>query len=118
MKIFSMIFVMVALVSGCRAMSQADFVYFNLSSNEIKVENILGLPPDTIPGVLVPVHDESGLNEKSFTLFDNVRISDSLVIVWQESGALHQFKLMRDELGIHAKLEKGKIRFTYLGNDK
>ncbi|MEI9960381.1 MAG: hypothetical protein WDM76_04395 [Limisphaerales bacterium] len=64
-----MIFIMVALGSGCHAMPQVDFVYFNLSPNEIKVENILGLPPNTMPGVLVPVHDESGLNEKSFTLF-------------------------------------------------
>ncbi len=102
----------------CAALTEVDFVYFNLSTNEIFVDSITGLPPWASPGVLVPVHAEDQLSEKSMTSWDPVRVAAKLTIVWREGGKTHQVDLKRDDLGIPAKVKKGKVRFTYLGGDK
>lgn len=100
-------------------MNEIDFVYFNLSPNEIVVDSITGLPLWAAPGVLVPVHAEDRLSESSMTSFDEpVNVSATLKIAWQENGKTHQAELNRNDLGIPAKLKSGKVRFTYLGADK
>jgi len=104
---------------GCSDMSEINFVYFNLSPKEIVVDSIAGLPPWASPGVLVPSHAEDQLSEKSATSYDGaVDVPATLKIVWHEGGASHEAQLKRDEVGIPAKIKKGKIRFTYLGGDK
>lgn len=104
---------------GCYAMREVDFVYVNLSENEIIVDSIDGLPPWVTPGVLVSSHAEDRLSEKSMTMLGGpVEISPVLKIVWREGEALHHAKLTRDDLGMPAKIRTGKIRFTYLGGDK
>jgi hypothetical protein len=104
---------------GCSDMREIDFVYFNLSPNEIFVDSIAGLPPRASPGVLIPVHAEDQLSEKSATFYgESVDLPQTLTINWKEGGSSHQAELNRDELGIPAKIKMGKIRFTYLGADK
>jgi hypothetical protein len=99
-------------------MKEVDLVYFNLSTNEIVVDSIAGLPPWAPPGVLIPVHAEDRPSEKSAASWDPVDVSTTLKITWREGGTSHQAELKRDELGIPAKIRKGKVRFTYLGGDK
>jgi hypothetical protein len=104
---------------GCSDMSEINFVYFNLSPNEIVIDSVAGLPPWASPGVLVPVHSDGRPSEASATSYDGaVNVPATLKIVWRERGASHQAELKRDELGIPAKFKKGKISFTYLGGDK
>jgi hypothetical protein len=119
MKNFITLFTLMLACAGCHGMSEIDFVYFNLGTNEIVVDSIDGLPPWASPGVLVPVHAEDRLSEKSATSFDEpVDVSAMLKIAWQENGKTHQAELNRNDLGIPAKLKSGKVRFTYLGADK
>jgi len=100
-------------------MKEVDLVYFNLSTNEIVVDSIAGLPPWASPGVLVPVHADDRPSEKSMTSFDEpLHVSATLKIVWREHGSSHEAEQKRDDLGIPAKLRSGKVIFTYLGGDK
>jgi hypothetical protein len=105
--------------TGCAALSEVDFVYFNLSGHEITVTNISGLPPEATPGVLVPVpNDTSRLNEKSSTFFERVRVADQITIFWQEDGTSHEARLQRKDLGFPSKLSGGQVRFSYLSGGK
>jgi len=104
---------------GCTGIGEINFVYFNLSPKEIVVDSIVGLPPWASPGVLVPVHSDGRPSEASATSYDGpVNVPVALRIVWREGGASHQAELKRDEVGIPATVRKGKISFTYLGDDK
>jgi len=104
---------------GCSSMNEIEFVYFNLSPNEIVVDSVAGLPPWASPGVLVPSHEESLLSEKSATSYDGpAAIPATLIIIWQEGGTSHQSEFKRDDFGIPVKFKQGKIRFTYLGGEK
>jgi hypothetical protein len=64
-----------------------------------------------------------------------VRINSQITIKWRDNGkggwpggvnppgstppgVAHEIEFKRDKLGIPAKLTSGKIRFTYLGDDK
>jgi hypothetical protein len=119
MKNFIAFFALMLACSGCHGMNEIDFVYFNLGTNEIVVDSIDGLPLWTSPGLLVPVHAEDRLSEKSMSSFgEPVDVADKLKIIWHEGGISHQAKFKRDDLGIPAKLKSGKVRFTYLGADK
>jgi hypothetical protein len=119
MKTVVVIAALMLCCAGCSDTREIDFVYFNLSPNEIFVDSIAGLPPRASPGVLVPVRAEDQLSEKSSTFFgEMVDVPPTLKISWNEGGASHQAGLNRDEWGIPAKFKKGKIRFTYLGGDK
>jgi hypothetical protein len=116
---------------------EVTFVWFNLSTNEIWVTDALGLPDQSWPGRLMPVHREDQLSEKSATIMEDVRIRDRITIKWKDNGkqgfsgfarsrssddnppgVAHQAEFKRDELGLPAKTGNAKIRFTYLGNDK
>jgi hypothetical protein len=119
MKSVMVVASVVFMCMGCFERNRIDFVYFNLSTSEIVVNEIAGLPVWASPGVLVPVHTEDRLSEKSTTTFgETIRISPLLKITWQEGGKPHGSELKRDEVGIRAKINKGTIRFTYLGSDK
>jgi hypothetical protein len=119
MKTLLAVAALICCCVGCIDMKEIDFVYFNLGTNEIVVDSIIGLPPWASPGVLVPSHAEDRLSEKSAISYDGpVAVPVTLKIVWHETGMSRQAELKRDELGIPAKINKGKIRFTYLGADK
>jgi len=121
--------------ASCSALPQVTFEYFNLSSNEVWVTDVIGLPPNATPGRLMPSRDESSLNAHSATYFETVRIRPKIKILWKDGGAqgwpgglkpnelvppgvTHEAEFKRDDLGIPAKLSSGKIRFTYLGSEK
>ena len=104
--------------AGFAASSEVDFDFFNLSTNEIFVVSIAGLPVWAAPGVLVTGHTEDQLPDKSATSWDPVRIAPKLTIVWREDGKIHQAEFKRNDFGIPAKIKKGKVRFSYLGGDK
>jgi hypothetical protein len=119
MKNFLAIAALMLCCVGCSDMREIDFVYFNLSPNEIFVESVAGLPLRASPGVLIPVHAEDQLSAKGAIFFgETADIPSTLKIIWKEGGSSHQAELKRDELGIPAKFKNGKIRFTYLGGDK
>lgn len=136
MKVIMFHLVMVFAYAGCAGNSpEVTFTYFNLSTNEIWVTDITGLPPDATPGRLMPSREETLLQAKSSVFSETVRIEDRITVLWKDngtqgwpgglktpgaipSGTTHQIELKRDDLGIPAKLTSGKIWFTYLGNEK
>jgi hypothetical protein len=140
-KIMKSIFLFIAmsfLCGGCayfEGFSTVEFTYFNLSSNEIWIIEIEGLPSDATPGRLTPSRDEGRLSAAGSALPGGIRVPAKFKIVWKENGRrgwpgglenplsvppgiTHEAEFYRDELGIPAKLTGGKVRFSYLGNDK
>ncbi len=127
------VFIVISLFSaGCRrGESRVDFVYFNLSSNEIWITEITGLPPEASPGRLAPVPDEGPLSVKGCGFFEPVRTGSKIKLIWEDGGVegwpggnyvnktpLREMMWTREELGIPATIRSGKLRFTYLGDDK
>jgi hypothetical protein len=130
--------VVTLVCAGCAnggGLPDVHFEWFNLSTNQIWVTGVTGLPPEALPGRLMPSHAEDQLEASESVFSETVRIKDRITITWRDNGAqgwpgglktpgsvppgtTHQAELKRDELGIPAKLSSGKIRFTYLGNDK
>ena len=118
----SILLLVFALLYGCclnvLGGQEVKFEYFNLSTNIIKVTNIVGLPPTATPGVLVPSLAEDELKVAASVFNDSVRIAERIKIVWKENDRSHTLELKRDGLGIPAELKNGKVRFTYLGEEK
>ncbi len=121
--------------AGGVGLKEVTFEYFNLSTNEIWVTGITGLPPDATPGRLRPSLEELPSEVKAYVFSEAVRIKERLAIIWKDNGkkgwpgglevpgsappgVAHKADLGRDDLGIPAKVSSGKIRFTYLGNEK
>jgi hypothetical protein len=124
--------------AGCASDSgfpKVTFEYFNLSTNEIWVTEVAGFPPNATPGRLMTSRDENPLEVKASVFSETVRIRSKIIIVWKDggkqgwpgglksaelvpSGIAYQAAFKRDDLGIPAKLSSGRIRFTYLGNEK
>jgi hypothetical protein len=115
--------------------AEVSFQWFNLSTNEIWVVEVVGLPAEASAGRLMPSHSEDPLRTKESHFFEPVRIKSRMTIVWQDVGKNglpggrkpgelpppgneHRFELKRDDLGIPARMTGGKIRFTYLGNEQ
>jgi hypothetical protein len=109
------------------------FDWYNLNTNEILITDISGLPAEVSPGRLMPSHVENPLEVSESTFFDTISIPSRFIIKWRDNGTngFHgdfelpgsiipgveqSAELKRDELGLPSKLEKGRIRFTYLGN--
>src|SRR2546423_14599319 len=99
MRTVILLFVSVICIS-CRTVREVHFVYFNLSRNQIYVDDVTGLPSTASPGILVPVSDEEPLKRAESVLFDPASINPSIKIVWKEAGVLHQVEFSRQELGI------------------
>ena len=123
------------MFTACTTRGEVTFEFFNLYQDEIWVTRIQGLPANATPGRLIPVHQETTLEVKSYTLTEPVTITPKIKILWKEngktgwpgglkpgetvpSGVTHAVEFQRSDLGIPAKLNSGNIRFTYLGNDK
>ena len=104
---------------GCSDMSETTFVYFNLSPKEIFVDSVAGLPPGHHQALWFRFIPMGGLQRRAqLPDGETVRVPPTLKISWKEGGSSHQAELKRDEVGIPAKIKKGKISFTYLGDDK
>ena len=135
MKIILACLISTLFCGSCLALPEVEFVYFNLSTNEIWIQRVIGLPADASPGRLAPVKSEDQLSETRMTFFETVRVADKLKIVWKDNepkgwpggskpgdlsrpGVVHEAEFKRDDLKIPARMKSGKVRFTFLGNDK
>src|SRR5438552_798115 len=115
--------------------AEVSFEWFNLSANEIWVVEVVGLPEEASPGRLMPSRLEDPLETKESAFFETVHIKSRMTVVWKDvekdgfpggrkpgelvpPGVEHRFEFKRDDLGIPARMTNGKIRFTYLGNER
>jgi hypothetical protein len=139
------LFVFLLMIISCSGyasggdLPEVSFAWFNLSTNEIWITDVVGLPDESWAGRLMPVHGEDQLSEASSTIMETVHIKGQITIKWKDNGkkgwpgglkqvplqpptippgTAHEAVFKRADLGIPAKLSSGKIRFTYLGNDK
>jgi hypothetical protein len=133
------IIVGLVMTLGCMAstagLPEVTFEYFNLSTNEIWVTDVVGLPRQATPGRLMTIREETELEVSASHFLEAVSIKKRIKIMWKDNGmqgwpgglkkhetippgTAHQVDLKRDDLGIPAKLSSGKIRFTYLGDEK
>ncbi len=121
--------------AGCTSHTKVAFEWFNLSTNEIWVIAVTGLPADASPGRLIQNRSEGQLESSESIFSETVWPEDRITIKWKDNGrqgwpgglgaeggiplgTAHEVVLRREDLGIPAKLTSGRIRFTYLGNDK
>ena len=136
MKRLLVILAFVPLWAGCHGLSGGDvtFEWFNLSTNEIWVTDVVGLPPEASAGRLMPSHAEAQLEVAASQFLEPVGIKDRIKIAWKDNGkegwpgglavpgsippgTAHQVELKRADLGIPAKLNSGRVRLTYLGTN-
>jgi|ERR1035441_444625 hypothetical protein len=122
--------------AGCSHIIGGDvtFEWFNLSTNQIWVTDIAGLPPEASAGRLMPSRAEDQLEVAASVFSEPVRVKNRIKITWKDGGAEgwpgglkrgelvppgtpHEAEFNREALGIPAKLENGRIRFTYLGTN-
>jgi len=83
----------------------------------------------------MPSHAEDQLETTVSVFSETVRIKDRITIMWRDNGnegwpgglkipgsippgVAHQVEFKREDLGLPSKMNAGKVRFTYLGNDK
>lgn len=130
-------FVLISVGASCTksALPNVEFEWFNLSANEICIADVAGIPPEASCGRLMPSHAEDQLESSTSVFSETVKIKSGIKIKWNDNGTngfhsafddprkplpgvVHQIEFKRDELGIPSKLKNGKIRFTYLGDDK
>jgi len=80
--------VTLACASGSNASSlpEVTFEWFNHSTNEIWVTNVIGLPAVASPGRLMPTSAEGRLETKSSTFLGRVRIRDRITVKWKDNG--------------------------------
>lgn len=114
---------------------EVTFEYFNLSTNELWVTDVVGLPRNATPGRLLPGREENPLDVKASVFSETIHIKSKIKIVWKDGGKLgwpgglkpgelvpvgatHEVEFNREDLGIPAKLSSGRVRLTYLGNEK
>jgi hypothetical protein len=138
MKIIIISAMSFCLFGGCVSgfgVQSVTFEYFNLSTNDIWVNNVIGLPSEAAPGHLKPCQAEDQLSVKASVFYETIPISSSIKIVWKDNGKqgwpgglkpnelvppgiTHEVEFKRDDFGIPAKLTNVIVRFTYLGDDK
>jgi hypothetical protein len=117
MKIFFNTAITAVLLIGCSNVKPVQFAYCNLSTNEISVLNISGISVNVAPGYLMPSRDKTGESDQaSLEFYQILEVAHLIQIVWEENGIVHQYEIDREQVSIPSKLEKGKVRFTYLGN--
>ncbi len=121
--------------AGCASHAEVGFEWFNLGTNEIWVTDVIGIPAEASPGRLIQNHAEDQLERSESVYSETVRLGDRITIKWKDngkqgwpggftspgslpSGTAHVVELKREDLGIPQKLSNGKIRFTYLGDEK
>ena len=122
--------------AGCSRLGGGDvtFEWFNLSTNQIWVTDLAGLPPKASVGRLMPSHAEAQLEVSASVFLEPVRVKDQIKITWKDGGAQgwpgglksgelvppgtpQEAEFSREVLGIPAKLNSGRVRFTYLGTN-
>src|SRR5947199_5354516 len=66
--------------------NEVTFEYFKLSTNEIWLVAVAGLPAWAHAGRLAPVKGEDRLSVAALTTFETVRIGERLKIAWKDNG--------------------------------
>jgi hypothetical protein len=136
-KSFALGAMLMLACGGCMRRSSADvtFEWFNLSTNEIWITDVAGIPKNASCGRLVSSPAEDQIHAAASAFSETVRIADRITITWIEGGKEgwpgglkpgqlvppgipHTVGYKRDDLGLPPKLETAIIRFTYLGSDK
>src|ERR1017187_3169391 len=122
----------VALLTGCHRTGQrgdVTFEWFNLSTNEIWVTDLEGLPADASCGRLTPNRAEAQLEVSASVISEPVRVGSRIKITWKDGGPRgwpgglkpgellppgpsQQVGLDREALGIPPEVSSGRIRFT------
>jgi hypothetical protein len=131
---------MIVSCSGCaigKGLPEVNFEWFNLSTNEIWIVDVAGLPPEASPGRLMPSREENPIHLEGSEFNEVIHLKDTIGIKWKENGkegwpsgvqtspegspatgVMHEAVFKRADLGIPPKLDHAKLRFTYLGEDK
>ena len=75
--------------AGCSRLGGGDvtFEWFNLSTNQIWVTDLAGLPPKASVGRLMPSHAEAQLEVSASVFSEPVRVKDHIKITWKDGGA-------------------------------
>lgn len=118
---------------GCTKHPSGDveFHWLNLSTNEIWITDVSGIPKKATAGRLELSRGEDRPHAKAYSVTEKVRIPDQITLTWIEGrpGDLepgrsvspeipHTVSYKRDELGLPPILETTTIRFTYLGTNR
>ena len=132
--------VIIVSCAGCATnpgRTEARFEWYNLSTNEIWLREVVGLPsPANAPdGVLIPKSAEVPHENIEAVVFETARIKNRITIKWKDNGrdgwpgglkqpgtvppgVSHEAEFKRANLGIPEKFRTGTVGFTYLGGDK
>jgi hypothetical protein len=122
-----------ALLTGCSRRGNVVFEWFNLSTNQVWVTGVAGIPDEASCGRMMPDPAEDRLHVKASHFMEPVQVAREIKVTWKEDtvtawqgglkpgelvppGASHDAAFDRTELGIPSRLNSGTIRFTYLGN--
>lgn len=108
------------LLPGCSASKSVEFLYFNVSTNEIRVLDVEGITPRIAPGYLSPApsDDIDSLYVVGLNLYGGVIIQQRFKLVWTEGGVSREAWVNREDLGLPSKLEQATVRLTYVGDEK
>ena len=121
-----------ALLTGCSQRGDVVFEWFNLSTNQVWVTSVAGIPDEASCGRMMPDPVEDRLHVKASHFMEPVRVAAKIRVTWKEDtvtawqgglkpgdlvppGVSHDAAFDRTQLGIPSRLSTGTIRFTYLG---
>ena len=121
-----------ALLAGCSQRGDVVFEWFNLSTNQLWVTGVVGIPDEASCGRMMPAPAEDRLFVKASHFMEPVQVAAKIQVTWKEDtvtawqgglkpgelvppGASHDVAFDRTQLGIPPRLSTGTIRFTYLG---
>jgi hypothetical protein len=93
-------------------------VYFvNLTSHTLYATTE-GIDPDPCPGVVNPGAGTTQLSANGAQFYGPVAIDDTITMLWTVVGnsTTNKAEFKRDDLGMPAKVNGGKITFTFTSN--
>lgn len=83
------VLVFMLLCVGCAeqaGLKEVGFEWFNLSTNQIWVTELVGLPAEASAGRLMPSHAEDQLESSESIFPETVRVGKQIKIVWKDNG--------------------------------
>src|ERR1039458_7694687 len=89
LKVFIFSLFAAFICCGCQkapALANAEFEWFNLSTNEIWVTDTIGLPNMASPGRLMPSHAEDQLEASGVGFSETVYVKGRITIKWNDNG--------------------------------
>src|SRR5689334_14052354 len=89
MRHSTIILVLGLLFTGFAAeagLKEVGFEWFNLSTNQIWVTELVGLPAEASAGRLMPSHAEDQLESSESVFSETVHVGKKLKIIWKDNG--------------------------------